>query len=56
MKLGWLAKLLGSIMTMVSPEIKASLHAWVETQKVAAAKTENPWDDILFGFLDMMLS
>lgn len=56
MKLTWLAKLMGSVMAMVTPEIKASLHGWVEAQKAAAAKTENPWDDILFGFLDALLS
>jgi hypothetical protein len=56
MKLVWLAKLLGQVLAMVTPEIKASLHAWVETERAKAAKTDNPWDDILFGFLDAMLS
>jgi hypothetical protein len=51
----WLAKLFGQIVKMVSPEVKASLLTWAQEQQVKAKATSNPWDDVLFDFLVMML-
>jgi hypothetical protein len=52
----WMAKLLGQVLSMVSPQVKSSLLTWAKEQQVRAATTPNPWDDLLFDFIVVMLS
>jgi hypothetical protein len=45
-----------SILRGISPELKAALHQIAEEQKVRAAGTINPADDIFWGLMDAILS
>lgn len=41
------------VMKAASPEIVASMRSLVQEMKTRATQTENPWDDILAGLLEM---
>lgn len=51
----WMAKLLKTIVTQMSPTIRSALVNFVKMMEVDAKKTDNPWDDIGIGILKFVL-
>ena len=47
----WLLRLIGMIITVLSPELKTGLTEFVAKLEADAKKTPNPWDDIFVGLL-----
>jgi len=48
-------KVLGTIVKLVSPEIKDLVHQLIQEGYAKAKMTENPWDDFLFKVLATLL-
>ena len=51
----WIFRLIGLIIAVASPELRESLKTWLDTLEKQAAKTDNPWDDILVAMLRTIL-
>jgi len=51
----WILRLVGLIVGVASPELRAMLDQWLEQLDDQAKKTPNPWDDILVGMLKSIL-
>jgi len=47
----WILRLIGMIITVLSPELKTGLTEFVAKLEADAKKTPNPWDDIFVGLL-----
>jgi hypothetical protein len=46
-----LVNLIGPILSLISPAIKAALNEFLTNLYLDALKTPNPWDDFLVGLL-----
>jgi len=44
------------MLDVITPEIRVGVHEWLSNMEEKARKTDNPWDDMFFGFLRMVLS
>ncbi|GAI95016.1 unnamed protein product [marine sediment metagenome] len=51
----WIARLLGLVITVISPELKKEIENLITILEEKAKKTVNPWDDILVGLLKSIL-
>lgn len=51
----WIFRLIGLIIAVASPELRKGLEDWLNTLEKQAAKTDNPWDDILVAMLRTIL-
>jgi len=51
----WILQLIGLIIGVASPELRAMLSQWLEQLAAQAKKTANPWDDMLVGMLTTIL-
>ena len=51
----WILRLIGLIVTVASPELRASLEEWITALEKNAKSTSNPWDDILVAMLKTVL-
>lgn len=51
----WIFRLIGLIIAVASPELRKGLDEWLTTLEKQAAKTDNPWDDILVAMLRTIL-
>ena len=51
----WILRLIGLVVTVASPELRAMLTEWLQTLEANAKKTANPWDDILVAMLKTLL-
>lgn len=49
--LNLLLPILGKLIDLISPAIKAELNTFVTNLYLKALATPNPWDDMLVGFL-----
>lgn len=47
----WMITLIGLIIGVVSPEIKAGVAQLLDNLEQQAKKTTNPWDDMLVALL-----
>ena len=48
----WVLKILSMILPLITPEIKNALCGLIKDLKERAAKTSNPWDDIVAELLE----
>ena len=51
----WFARLVGMVITVISPALKKDIETWILQLEVSAKKTENPWDDIFVGLLKSII-
>jgi len=51
----WIMRLIALVTTVISPELKAGLTAFMSKLEADAKKTPNPWDDIFVGLLKSLL-
>ncbi len=51
----WILRLIGLVVTVASPELRAMLTEWLQTLEANAKKTANPWDDILVAMLKTLM-
>jgi len=51
----WIFRLIGLIIAVASPELRKNLETWLNDLEKQAAKTSNPWDDILVAMLRTIL-
>ena len=51
----WIFRLIGLIIAVASPELRNGLGEWLDNLEKQAAKTDNPWDDILVAMLRTIL-
>lgn len=51
----WIFRLIGLIIAVASPELRKGLNDWLNVLEKQAAKTDNPWDDILVAMLRTIL-
>jgi type IV secretory pathway VirB2 component (pilin) len=51
----WLATILPMALKMASPQMVATLRAFVAEQVKKAEATSNPWDDILWFFIQTIV-
>ena len=51
----WILRLIGLIVGVASPELRAVITQWLTQLEAAAKKTANPWDDMLVGMLKQIL-
>ena len=51
----WILRLIGLVVTVASPELRAMLTEWLQTLEANAKKTAIPWDDILVAMLKTLL-
>ncbi|GAI65541.1 unnamed protein product, partial [marine sediment metagenome] len=43
------------VVTVISPELRTGLAAWLNELEAKAKKTPNPWDDVFVGILKSVL-
>lgn len=51
----WIMRLFGLVVTVISPELRTGLEAWLNKLEADAKKTPNPWDDVFVGILKSVL-
>ena len=51
----WLLDLLGMVLSVMTPELRTGIEAFVRRLESDAKKTPNPWDDIFVGVLKSIL-
>ena len=51
----WIFRLIGLIVTVMSPELRKGLEDVISDLEMRAKKTANPWDDVLVGVLKTIL-
>ena len=51
----WLFTILAKAIQMASPQIVGDIRRLVAEMAVRAEKTENPWDDIIVGMIQMIV-
>ena len=51
----WLFMILSKVIMMASPQILEDLRKRIQEMVERAAVTENPWDDIFVGMIQMMV-
>jgi hypothetical protein len=52
----WLLALIGQVFSVMTPDLRNALVAFIKTMEVNAKKTPNPWDDIFVGVLKSLLN
>ena len=52
----WLLILLERLVTVASPHIRDALCIMLRDMEQQAKETDNPWDDILVGILQVILA
>ena len=50
-----LLQILGMVLGAATPELRKMLVEWVAEFKEKAAKTPNPWDDMLAALLEALI-
>ena len=51
----WILRLIALVVTVMSPELRQRLVELLTDLEKQAAKTSNPWDDVLVGLLKTLL-
>ncbi len=51
----WLLLIVQQVLTVMTPELRNSVTAFVNKMDTDAKKTPNPWDDIFVGVLKSIL-
>ncbi len=51
----WLLLIVQQVLTVMTPDLRNSFVAFVNTMAENAKKTPNPWDDIFVGLLKTVL-
>lgn len=51
----WIFRLIGLVVSVASPELRKALAELLNDLEKKAAKTPNPWDDILVAMLRTIL-
>jgi len=51
----WIARLLGLVVPVASPEIRNTLNELLDRLEQQAKETPNPWDDVLADMLNSVL-
>ena len=51
----WLLRLLPNLVASISPDLRQEIVKFAKNFKIAAAKTENPWDDFAAAILSWVL-
>lgn len=51
----WLLRILTMVFSVMTPELREGMVAFINTMEANAKKTPNPWDDIFVGVLKSML-
>jgi len=51
----WLLMLVGQMLSVITPQLRQGLTAFVITLEKQAKATPNPWDDIFVGIVKSVL-
>lgn len=51
----WLLRIITMVFSVMTPELRESMVAFINAMAANAKKTPNPWDDIFVGVLKSML-
>lgn len=51
----WIVAMLRQFLAVITPQLRDDVFVWIGEQQEKAKKTPNPFDDLFFKFLKMLV-